>query len=85
MLVGLGFISDMGALLSTEEFPTAEQLVEKGAEVIRSYSRIYRSHLHEGRGSHFSTTVLMPLLTNLAPNTHLQPFIGPLLLFPDDW
>lgn len=34
LLAGLGFVSDVGALLSTEEFPTAEWLMEKSADVI---------------------------------------------------
>lgn len=31
------------------------------------------------------TIVLMPLLSHLAPDTHLQPRAGPLFLSPDDY
>lgn len=79
--MGLDFISDMWALLGPEVFPTAEWFV---MQLTVCSFLVYRSHLHEYRGYHFNTIVLMPLLSHLAPTLTYNPPITLLLFSPDD-
>lgn len=77
VLMGLGFISDRGLCWVQRRFPQQNSWWRSVQRLSGCHSLAYRNHLHEDRGYHFPTIVLMPVLPILL-QTHT---CGPSLAF----